>query len=87
MADTFDTLSPGLESPADNAAAVTPDDNTDLGFVSRGLYIGGSGDISIITNGGQTITFVGVPTGVILPVRATRVRATGTTATNIVAMW
>lgn len=87
MADIFQHHGSGLDSPAQNAAAVTPSDGADLATASRGLYVGGAGDVSIVTVGGATVTFAAVPGGTILPVRAARVRATGTTATNLIAMW
>jgi hypothetical protein len=72
--------------PGYDAAAVTPSDTTHLGNV-RALYIGGAGDVRIDTEGGSTVTFVGVQAGSILPVRAARVYSTSTTATSIVAIY
>lgn len=74
-----------LESPANNAGAVTPSDSVSLGFVSRALYIGTQGDLKVRTVGGDDVTFVGVQG--ILPVRVTHVLATGTDASDIVALW
>jgi len=34
-----------------------------------------------------TVTFTGVPVGTLLPIRATRVYSTGTTASTILALW
>jgi hypothetical protein len=75
-----------LSDPVDDAVAVTPDDDTDLSPVPTGLYIGGAGNLTIITPAGTTTTFVGCLAGSVLPVRAARVKSTGTTATNIVAL-
>ena len=70
--------------PGYDAVAVTP---SDTGAISaRSLYIGGAGHIKIVTAAGRTVTFVGLVAGQILPVRATRVFSTDTTATNIVAI-
>ncbi|WJR67242.1 hypothetical protein QTA58_00260 [Neorhizobium sp. CSC1952] len=71
--------------PASNAEAVTPSDSTDLTHVSRGLYVGVAGDISVIMRGGQTVT-ISVQAG-LHPLAVSRVRASGTTATGIVAIW
>ncbi len=71
---------------AQNSVAVTPSDTTDLSFVTTALYIGVAGDVTIIDPMGNTTLYKGVPVG-ILPVSAARVKATGTTATNIVAIW
>jgi hypothetical protein len=76
----------GLQS-ADNFQVVSPSDSVDLAFQSRALYIGGAGDVSITNVSGVAIVFVGVPAGAILPVVTNRVRATGTTATNVIALY
>jgi hypothetical protein len=85
MADTFSGHSNGLSSPAAQAAAVTPSDSTDLANASRALYVGTVGNLAIITVGGSTVTLVGASGW--MPVRAARVLATGTTASDIVAVW
>lgn len=87
MSDNFSSHSSGLESPATRAAEVTPNDSTDLTYTSRALYVGGSGDVTLTTAGGDTVTLVGVPAGTILPIRAARVWATDTDATSIVSIW
>lgn len=77
--------------PASNAVAVTPNDSTDLTYVTRGLFVGGAGNIVVIMGDqavdATTVTFTGVLAGTILPIAVRRVRATSTTATNIVALW
>ena len=74
-----------ITAPARHAVAVTPDDNTDLTYVARSLYIGATGNVAVVTADGDTVTFVAVPVG-ILPVMVSRVKSTGTTATSIVAL-
>ena len=49
------------------------------------LYIGTSGNIKVVTAGGDEVTFVGVSG--FFPVQVIRVLSAGTTATNIVALW
>lgn len=77
--------------PARSALAVTPNDSTDLpGGACRGLYVGGGGTVTVImptATAGDTVPFVAVPAGSILPISAQRVMATGTTATSIVALY
>lgn len=68
------------------AAAVTPSDSSDLSNTALCLYIGGSGNVSLDTAEGNTVTFVGLTAGTILPVRTKRVRSTSTIATSIVAL-
>ena len=75
-----------VSDPAAFAAAVTPSDVTIL-TPTRALYIGSTGDVTVQMYGSDnTITFPNVPVG-ILPVRATKVLATGTGASDIVALW
>lgn len=86
MADNFQEYTPGLSSPATDAVAVTPNDSTDLTVVPRALWVGGAGDLSVIMRDGSSpVTFTGITVGY-HPLRVSRVRATGTTATNIVAL-
>lgn len=78
----------GSSGPAQGAAAVTPSDSTDLDVQgSRGLWVGGAGNVAVITAQGDTVTFNGVAAGYLLPVAVSRVLATGTTATNLVALY
>jgi len=76
-----------IESPAENAFAITPNNSVDLATNTRAIYIGGNGNISLITVGGNTVTFVGLLAGTLLPIRASRVNSTSTTATNLVGLY
>ena len=67
------------------AVAVTPSDTTEV-FASA-IYVGSGGNLSVITEGGDTVTFSNVPAGTTLVIRVNRIRATSTTATNIVRLW
>ena len=78
------------------AASVTPSNTTDIPSVSTQdgsgnngcvLYIGGAGNLKVTTAGGDEVTFNGVLAGTFFPVQVLRVWATGTTATNIIALW
>jgi len=74
---------------ASNAAAVMPNDDSDLDNIGV-LYVGGAGDVSVLLDGqadNAPVTFVGVPAGSWLPVRVRRVRNTDTTATDILLVW
>lgn len=51
------------------------------------LYVGGAGNVSVVTVGGDQINFLGVPAGTTLPIQVRQLRATGTTATTVNAMW
>jgi hypothetical protein len=78
----------GLTQAAYDAAAVTPSDTLDLTTVTRWLYIGGAGNLAVVMFGtGTNLTLTGLLAGTLLPMRVSRVKATGTTATNILALW
>ncbi len=74
-------------SPARGGAQVTPDDTSDLLQVTRAIYIGQGGDISVTLADGDSVVLEGVPAGSLLPIRASAVQATGTSAGAIVALW
>ena len=58
-----------------------------LGATYEAFYIGVGGDISLdCATSGSNIVFKNVASGQLLPIRATVVNQTGTTATNIVAL-
>jgi hypothetical protein len=60
---------------------------TSMGNPGCFLYIGGTGNVSVITIGGDQLIFNGVPAGTTLPIQVRRLRATGTTATLVNALW
>lgn len=76
-----------IDSPAAGAASVTLHDSNELTYYCRALYIGTGGNLKVTTVDGSTVTFVGVPTGTILPVRAKIVFSTGSTASDVVALY
>lgn len=70
-----------------DAEAVAPSDaNTLPSGPTIGLYIGVAGDVALVMEGGGAVTFKAVPVGV-LAVSARQVKVTGTTATNILALY
>lgn len=85
--DTLAAYALSPAAPAANAAAVTPHNTDELTHVTRGIYVGGTGNLKVTTLGGQETTFTAVPVGTFLPVRAKIIWSTGTTATSIVALW
>jgi hypothetical protein len=51
------------------------------------LFIGVGGKLRVITAGGQEVIFDSILGGTFLPVQVVKVFQTGTTATNLVALW
>jgi len=86
-ADKFSSYQVGLTSPAEDAFAITPSNTVDLANFSRAIWVGGTGDVKVDMVGSGTVTYTTVPAGYMLAVRASRVYATGTTATSLVAVY
>lgn len=82
-----DTIASTQGAPGKQGEVVTPSDTVDLTFVSKYIYVGVTGDVRLVMDGGQTLTFKAVPAGTFMPVRASRVMATGTAATNLVSLY
>lgn len=51
------------------------------------LYVGVGGDVEVITAGGDTVIFNGVPSGAFVPVNVVQVKAGATNAEKIIALW
>lgn len=86
MIDPFKRFAPGLESPAVAAAEIAPSDTEDLATVPRALFATGAGVVRVTMLSGQDVTLP-ILAGPALPVRVTRVWATGTSATGLVGTW
>lgn len=76
-----------ISAPAQRGFAITPADGADLAAETRGLWVGGSGDIALVLASGDEITLAGVVGGSILPLRLRRIKATGTSATQLVGLY
>lgn len=88
MADGFSSHADSVGAPATRAAAVTPDDVAPLAEVPKALFVGTGGSlVARGAGGGGDIMFKNVPDGTVLPFRAAFVRATGTSAADIVALY
>lgn len=73
------------DSAASFCFSITPADSL-LQQPARALYIGGTGNVRIKDGAGGDVTFNNVAAGSILPVMATQVYSTNTTATNIIGL-
>jgi hypothetical protein len=71
---------------ASGGLAVTTSDTVDLASIAYGVYVGGAGNLKADLIDGTTVTFNGVLVGTVLPIIAKRIYATGTTATNLIAL-
>jgi hypothetical protein len=84
--DPFQSFGDSVGDPARRAYAVTPNDAAELTPLPKALLIGGSGTIVLRAVDSQADVTIPVGAGQIVPIRASFVRATGTTATQIVAL-
>lgn len=78
---------------AERAALVVPSDTVNIPSISGGLsngcvlYVGTGGDLAVVTVGGDSVVFTNIQDGSFLPIQVLKVLATGTTATNVIALW
>jgi hypothetical protein len=87
MADRFDTQIDTLSQPAREAFAITPHATNEVDPLPKALFVGTGGNIILrAADSGADVVFKNVASGQIIDVRARFVRASGTTATDIVGL-
>jgi len=85
--DTFQNSSDSLIAPAQVCFQVTPDDVIELEAVTKAIYVGQSGDVTLrAVDSSADVTFRNVQGGSILDVRVSAIRSTGTSAGDIVGL-
>ena len=88
MADAFSGGVDSVIAPATRAVAVVPHDVNALADIPKALFVGSGGHLVLRgAGGGADVVFKNVADGTVLPVRAQFVRATGTTAADIVGLY
>lgn len=78
--DTFKAIG-DLASPANDVAVVTPNDSTDLAFVTRFIRSQGAGAIKVTTKLGSQVVLQ-FAAGETRALRVSRIWATGTTVSG-----
>lgn len=78
--------------PSADSQPVVPSDSVDFVTPPRGIYVGGTGDVTCVFQVamGQRsapVTFKNVPVGSVLPIAPVRVNSTATTATLLIALF
>jgi hypothetical protein len=76
-----------ISAPAQRGFAITPNDAADLAAETRGLWVGASGDLALVLASGDEVVLAGAVGGSVLPLRIRRIKATGTTATQLVGLY
>jgi hypothetical protein len=85
--DPFGTTTDSPMAPAETCFAITPSDTVDLPRATKAIYIGQSGDVTLIPVRGDTpVVFKRLTAGTILDVRVRAIRANGTTAADLVGL-
>lgn len=81
-------------APAQDAFSITPNTgatnfptlpNSTATVVTRGIYVGTSGNLEVVMQSGTIITFSNVPVG-ILNISVSQVISTSTTASNLIGL-
>ena len=72
---------------ARSSAAITPSDTALLPKAAEGIYVGGAGNIELVHTDGTEGIFYGAVAGTVLPFAIRQVKASGTTATNLRALF
>lgn len=88
MPDQFSYFPKTPYSPGTKAVAVVPDNTAEITDTPKALYVGSGGDIVMRgIDSTADVTWKNVQAGSFLPFRPRFIRATGTTATDILAIY
>lgn len=84
-----DTAKDDASAPARSCYAITPHNTNNIGtYLPKAIYVGTGGNITMqLEKDSAAVLFSNIPDGSILPVRPRIVKATGTTASGIVALF
>lgn len=86
MPDKFQNSSDSASAPATAPYSIQPDDTAPLPSIPRGIYVGGGGTLVLRgIEGSEDVAYRNLPDASYVAVRALYVRATGTTATHLIA--
>lgn len=79
------TVGDSASSPARIPFAITPSDTQPLPTLPKGIYVGTGGDVTLRgVNATADVTYRNLPDASYIAVHASHVRATGTTASDLV---
>ena len=84
MADDFSSFNHGISGPAPCAIPIAVD--TEIS-ATRGVYVGGAGDLNVNMVDGPSLIFYAVAAGTVYPFRVTQALSASTTATSLVALY
>lgn len=85
--DSFYHLSQSSMTPSENCFAIIPHDTNELPYLTKGIYIGTTGDLKLLVGSAQEpVIFRNVVAGSVLDVRVRAVLNSGTTAGDLVGL-
>jgi len=84
--DRFDRALDAVTSPARDAFAVVPHDTEPLARLPKALLVGSAGTLTLRAVDAAADVALAVTAGQLVPIRASHVRASGTSAGQIVAL-
>ncbi len=84
--DPFKGSLPSLTSSATSWFEIMPSDTEQLPTRPRAIRVGVSGNVCAVGRDGVVVTFRDCAAGEILDIRPIQIKATGTTASNLVAL-
>lgn len=85
MSDPFETHADAATAPSRAPYSIVPSDTDALTLVPKGIYVGTGGDVVVRgVDGEADVTYRNLPDASYVAVRALYVRATGTTASDLV---
>ncbi len=87
MTDRFNNHADAVDAPATRSFPVVPSDSAELATLPKALYVGNGGTLAMQGPGDEVaVTWTNIPSGALIPFRAAKVMATGTSATDIVGI-
>ena len=87
MSDSFEFFADQPTAPSSNCFSIAPSDTQELSAVTKAIYVGEGGDITLRSaKGTADVVFRNVPAGYVLDVRTSQIRETGTTASALVGL-
>ena len=87
MSDPFQTSGDSLSAPSRSPFAIASNDTTALPFIPKAIYVGTGGTLVLRgVDATADVTLKNVASGQILDIRASHVRATGTSAADLVGL-
>lgn len=84
--DRFEDFRDSVGHPSRSPFPIAPSDDDALPIIPKGIYVGTGGDVTLRgVDGDGDVTYRNLPDASYIAVRASFVRATGTTATDLIA--